>query len=116
MSEPITVDLDQPRNLTLTLKGAKALDRACGQIGLFTVNRNLGAFNIETLERVLWACMLEDEPTLTLALTAKRVETYQKKNKTLAPLFVAAAEALDASGLFNPLTEEPSGNGMAATA
>lgn len=116
MSDHITVDLDQPRQFILDMKAAKALDRSCGEVGLFTINSKLGAFNIDTLERVLWAASLEAEPTVTLALTQKRIATYQKKHTTLAPLFIASAKLIEQSGLFNPTTEDDAeGNDLAAT-
>lgn len=110
MAEYVNVELDDTRRLLIDLKAAKALDRVCGEVGLITINRQIQSFNIPTLERVLWAALLHEEPTLTISLVGKRVERYYEVNGTLAPLFMVAAEALDKSGLFNLKSEEPEGN------
>ena len=113
--EDIFVDLDQKRRLFIGIKEAKALSKVCGG-GLYAVNRKLAEFDIETLERVLWAALSRDEPSVTINLTAKRVEAYYEREGTLSPLFVLAGEAISASGMFNPLKEPTEGNETAAPA
>ena len=109
------VEFDKARRLRLTLKGAKTLSRLCDGRGLIVINQKLAEFDIDTLERVLFAAMVDDEPTLTLNLTGKRVADYFAREHSLVPLFTAAVKTIDASGLFNQPTE-PEGNGTAATA
>ncbi len=104
----VDLQFDQPRRLLIDLKASKALDRVCGEIGLLKVNELLQTYNIQTLERVLWAGLQHEEPTLTPSLVAKRVERYQETNGSLYPLFRSALQAMNDSGLFN--TDEPDGD------
>ena len=114
MSEDLYVELDQQRKLHIGIKEAKALSRVCG-VGLVKVIDKLNEFDIETLEKVLWAATSGDDPSVTLQLTAKRVDTYFQREKTLRPLFVAAAKAIDQSGMFDQPKEATVGNETAAT-
>jgi hypothetical protein len=115
VSEDLYVELDQTRRLKIGLKEAKALSRVCGG-GLVKVIDKLNEFDIETLEKVLWAATSGDDPTVTLSLTGKRVEAYFEREKTLRPLFMLAAKAIDESGMFDQPKEATVGNATAATA
>lgn len=112
--EDLYIELDQPRRLRINLKSSKVLSRLC-ESGLIDIDRKLRSLDIDTLERVLYVAMLEDEPALTLNLTTKRVESYFDREKTLTPLVTAALQALEASGIFNSKTETAPGNGKATT-
>lgn len=111
----IFVELDQSRRLFIGIKEAKALSSVCGA-GLYAVNRKLAEFDIATLERVLWAAMSRDEPSVTINLAAKRLETYFEREGTIQPLFLLAAEVMEASGMFNPAKDPAEGNEKAAPA
>lgn len=108
----VDFELDKPRRLLIDLKASKALDRVCGEVGLLQINDLLQKYNIQTLERVLWAGLQHEESTLTPSLVAKRVEKYQQTKGSLYPLFRAAIQSLNDSGLFNSadVDEEPEGN------
>lgn len=114
--EDLYVDFDQPRRLFIGLQAAKALSRVSDGHGLIYINNKLNEFDVPTLEAVLWAAMSKDEPSLTLSLVAKRVETYFEREKTLFPLFMAAGKAINDSGMFNqPKEETVAGNPKTAT-
>jgi hypothetical protein len=71
----------------------------------------LTSFNITTLEKVLWAGLLHEEPTLTVALVAKRLERYADEHGSLVELFTSAIRSLNESGLFESKgIEDESGN------
>ena len=79
MSEDLYVELDQQRKLNIGLKEAKALSRVCGA-GLVKVIDKLNEFDIETLEKVIWAATSGDDPSVTLALTANSDLTWSQSS------------------------------------
>lgn len=116
MSDLNVVELGgESRELLIDFKAAKALSRLTGE-GLLVTHTKLQQFDIESLERTIWAALLHKEPTLTLNLTVKRIESYQSEHKTLAPLVIAAGKAMNDSGLFNLPSEEEHALGNEKTA
>ena len=95
----------ESRQLLINYKSAKALTRVTGE-GLRVILRKLRNFDFDALERTIWAALLHAEPTLTLSLTIKRIDAYVEEHGTAAPLFIAATQAVDDSGLFRMPTEE----------
>lgn len=98
--ELVDIDLDQPRQLFFGLAALKALDRQMGEVGIAKVLELLRALNFSTLDRVIWAGLLHAEPTLTVSLVSKRVETLVDAGRSAAPLFEAAYRGVDGSRVF----------------
>jgi hypothetical protein len=98
--ESVDVDFDKPRRLFFNLRALKALDRVMGEVGISTCMAKLRALNFETLERVLWAGLLHEEPNLTISLVSKRLEAFTDEGRSTDELFVAAHDALNASKVF----------------
>ena len=100
--ELVEVTLDQPRHLFFNLRALRALDRAMGEAGIGRALELLRALNFATLERVLWAGMLHEEPTLTVSLVQKRLETFTDAGGNATDLYAAAYKALNGSRVFGP--------------
>jgi hypothetical protein len=98
--ETVEITLDQTRQLYFDLRALKALDRQMGEVGIAIVLERLRALNFSTLDRVIWAGLLHDEPTLTLNLVSKRIEKYVEEGGSTGPLFEAAYRAVDGSRVF----------------
>lgn len=107
--ESVDVEFDKPRRLYFNLRALKALDRAMGEVGIGRVMELLRALNFQTLERVLWAGLLHEEPNLTVNLVAKRLEALTDEGRSTAELFAAAHDALNASKVFGGRSSD-SGN------
>lgn len=108
--ESVDVDFDKPRRLYFNLRAMKALDRVMGEVGISVCMGKLRALNFETLERVLWAGLLHEEPNLTIALVTKRLFAVEAEGRSLDALFVAAHEALNASKVFGGKDAAQQGN------
>jgi hypothetical protein len=98
--ESVDVDFDQPRRLYFDLGAMKALDRVMGEVGISQAMALLRALNFQTLERVLWAGFLHEEPNLSVNIVAKRLKAYTDAGRSTADLFVAAHDALNSSKVF----------------
>ncbi len=73
-----------------------------GEVGIARALELLRGLNFATLERVLWAGLLHDEPNLTVSLVGKRVETFADAGGNTTDLFTAAYRALNGSRVFGP--------------
>lgn len=104
--ELVEIQLDQPRRLFFNMRALRALDRSMGEVGIAKALELIRALNIATLERVIWAGLLHDEPTLTVSLVSKRIDTYIDNGGEAGPLFEAAYRAVNGSGVFNRSTPE----------
>src|SRR5687768_15806699 len=91
--ESVDVEFDKPRRLFFNLRALKALDRTMGEVGIGRVMELLRALNFQTLERVLWAGLLHEEPNLTVNAVAKRLEAYTDAGRNTGDLFAAAHDA-----------------------
>lgn len=100
--EMVEIELDQPRRLFFNLRALKALDRSMGQVGIARVLELLRGLNFETLDRVIWAGLLHEEPTLTVALVSKRIEAFDAAGGNSGDLFAAAYKAVNSSRVFGP--------------
>ena len=96
----VDIDLDQPRQLYFGLAALKALDRQMGEVGIAKVLEQLRSLNFATLDRTIWAGLLHAEPTLSLAVVSKRIETLVDAGGSAAPLFEAAYRGVDGSRVF----------------
>ena len=103
----VAIEFDQPRRLFFGLKAIRALDRTMGEVGIARVLDLLRNLNFQTLERVLWAGMLHDEPMLTVNLIAKRLETFTDAGGDTTELFRAAYRAVNDSGVFGGADRSP---------
>lgn len=61
---PVMIELDRPRPLLLTFRGMKAFEDATG--GSLLVPGAWSETTSRELRALLWACLLHDEPTMTL--------------------------------------------------
>lgn len=107
--ETVEIALDQSRRLHFNLRALKALDRVMGEVGIAKSLELLRALNFATLERVIWAGLLHDEPNLQLNLVSKRVETFVDQGGDTTELFRAAYRAVNGSRVFGK-PEHDSGN------
>lgn len=107
--ELVTVQFDKPRRLYFNLRALRALDRQMGEVGIAKALELLRALNFQTLERVLWAGLLHEEPTLTVNLVAKRLDTFTDGGGDTTELFRASYRALNNSGVFGG-KDETEGN------
>lgn len=98
--ELVEIVFDQPRRLFFNLKALRSLDRAMGEVGILKVLDLLRAANFTTLERVLWAGFLHDEPKLLIADVTKRLEAFVDAGGNASELFATAYRALDQSKVF----------------
>lgn len=98
--EKVEIELDQPRRLFFNLRALKALDRQMGEVGIARVLELIRALNFATLERVIWAGLLHDEPDLTLGTVIKRVEDSLESGVSSNQMFEAAYRAVDGSRVF----------------
>ena len=109
--ESVEVDFDQPRRLYFNLRALKALERVMGgETGAARSMQLLRSLHFQTLERVLWAGLLHDEPNLTVNLVIKRLEAYTDAGRSTDSLFVAAHDALNSSKVFGG--KDTQGNGQ----
>lgn len=98
--ELVDVDLGQPRQLFFDLRALKALDRQMGEVGIARVLELLRALNFSTLDRVIWAGLLHQEPNVTVSAVSKRIEAFVEGGGSSGPLFEAAYKAVDGSRVF----------------
>lgn len=107
--ETVEIQFDQPRRLHFNLKALRALDRVMGQVGIAKALELLRALNFETLERVIWAGLLHEEPTLAPNVVVKRLETFVDNGGDASDLFRAAYRAVNGSRVFGK-PEDDAGN------
>jgi len=64
MGKTVTINLDKERHLTLNLNAMVAFEKATGK-SLFQPD-SLKEMTASDIRALLWACMLQEEPALTL--------------------------------------------------
>lgn len=104
--ELVPIELDQTRHLFFNIKTIRALDRVMGEIGIARALDLLRALNFQTLERVIWAGLLHEEPNLPLQSLSKRIDAYVDAGGDTTALFSAAYKALNGSRVFGPPESE----------
>jgi hypothetical protein len=98
--DPVEIQFDQSRRLYFDLKALRALDRVMGEVGIQPTLELLRAVNFTTLERALWAGLIHDEPTLTVNLVSKRLESFVEAGGDVGELFALAYKAVNECRVF----------------
>ncbi len=104
------LDFDRPRNLRFDIQACEDLEtRLSASLG--EIIMRLNQLSITTTVAALWAGCKHEDPTLTIALTRKRLQTYLDQGGRLKDINDALNKALvDSTPLKNKDAEEPEGN------
>lgn len=95
----IPLEFDRQRNLHFNLGSIRDLERAGGK-PLAAILHDLFNLGIDCLATTLYHGLKHEDATLNAALLLKMLEKHIEEDKSLSPLFTAAIQALEETGVL----------------
>lgn len=113
----VQIELDKTRNLKFDLKALKDLEAAMGGKPIMAIIGDVMNIGVTAITTALWAGLKHEDPTLTIALTTKILQTYINDKKSMRALGRALGKSFEETGLLKSDDEdEPEGNEQTAPA
>lgn len=101
------IAFDKRRNLLFDLLAIKELETQMGGVPIGAIVQQLQQAGVNAIIFALWAGLKHEDETLTPAIVTQLLTRYVNDGKSLLPIARALNAALEASGVFRGMAEEP---------
>lgn len=102
----LTVTLDRPRTLRLTVPALREVKRRAGR-GLGELLIAVGTLDLDAIVWILWAAARGEDPKLTDDAMAQAVQDYLDAGHTVDDLVDLVEELAERAGLLKPADPPP---------
>lgn len=108
----LTVEMDRPRRLRLTIPALREVKRRAG-LTLSQLLMGVGMMDVDALAWLIWAGARHEDPKITDEAAGDAVQAYLDAGNTIEDLVGVVEELAERSGILRPAEPDPpTGPGM----